>query len=85
METTKYPEDQRVLRCLPQYGNLCFAFKYDADFAFKAPITFPNVSCGESSKIKWMWSDSPFISVILIFISSAIFGKVSIISWRMFV
>lgn len=83
METAKYPEDQRVLKCLPQYGKLYFDFKYDEDFAFNAPITFPKVSCGDSSKIKCIWSGSPFISVILTCVSSAIFGSVRIISWRM--
>ena len=84
METAKYPEDQRVLKCLPQYGNLYLDFKYEEDFDFKAPITLPNVSCGESSKIKCMWSDSPFISVIFTCISSAILGSVDTISWSIF-
>ena len=84
MDTTKYPEDQRVLKCLPQYGNLYLDFKYEEDFDFKAPTTLPRVSCGDNSKIKWMWSDSPLISVILTFIFSAIFGNACIISWRLF-
>lgn len=84
METAKYPEDQRVLKCLPQYGNLYLDFRYDADFDFRAPTTLPRVSWGDSSKTKCMWSDSPFISVIFTYIVSAIFGNAWAMSWRIF-
>ena len=33
METTKYPEDHRVLECLPQYGNTYLSCRYEEDRA----------------------------------------------------
>lgn len=83
METTKYPEDHRVLECLPQYGNTYLACRYEEDLALSAPITFPRVSCGVVSKRKCIWSSSPFISEIFTDICLAISGRVKIKSWRM--
>ena len=82
METTKYPEDHKVERCFPKYGKMYLCFKYEEDFAFNAPITFPMVSCGVNSIRKCIWSLLPFISVIFTNISSAIFGNTKNKSWR---
>jgi len=81
VETTKYPADQSVDICLPQYGKVYFDFKYEQDLAFNAPITFPSVSCGVNSNKKCIWSASPFISKIFIDILFAIIGSVVIKSW----
>ena len=81
MDTTKYPEDQRVLECFPQYGKLYLLCRYEEDRAFNAPITLPRLSCGVVSKRKCIWSSSPLISEILIDICLAIFGKTLNKSW----
>lgn len=83
VETTKYPEDQRVLEYLPQYGNTYLSCRYEEDHVFSAPMTLPRLSCGIVFKRKCMWSSSPFISEIFIDICLAIFGRVKIKSWRM--
>ena len=83
METTKYPEDHRVLECLAQYGNTYLSCRYEEDRALSAPITFPRLSCGVVSKRKCMWSSSPLISEILTDICLAISGRVNNKSWSM--
>ena len=83
MDTTKYPEDQRVLECFPQYGKVYLLCRYEEDRTFSAPITLPRLSCGVVSKRKCMWSSSPFISEMLTDIRLAISGRVKIKSWRM--
>jgi len=83
VETTKYPEDQRVLECLPQYGKVYLSCRYEEDRAFNAPITLPRLSCGVVSRRKCRWSSSPLISEILTDICLAISGRVNIKSWRM--
>ena len=82
MDTTKYPEDQIVLECFPQYGKTYLLCRYEEDRTFSAPITLPSLSCGVVSKRKCMWSSSPFISEILTDICLAISGRVKIKSWR---
>lgn len=83
MDTTKYPEDQRVLECFPQYGKAYLLCKYEEDRAFSAPIILPRLSCDAVSKRKCMWPSSPFISEILTDICLAISGRAEIKSWRM--
>lgn len=83
MDTTKYPEDQRVLECFPQYGKTYSSCRYEEDCVFSTPITLPRLSCGVVSKRKCMWSSSPFISEIFTDICLAISGRVKIKSWRM--
>jgi len=83
VETIKYPEDQRVLECLPQYGKAYLSCRHEEEHAFSAPITFPRLSCGVVSKRKCMWSSSPLISEIFTDICLAISGRAKIKSWRM--
>lgn len=82
MVTTKYPELQIVLECFPEYGKVYLPCKYEEDVAFNAPITCPRLSCGDVSKIKCIWSSSPFISGILTDKRLAIVGTFKIKSWR---
>ena len=81
METTKYPEDQRVLECFSQYGKTYLLCKY---LAFDAPITEPRLSCGVVSRRKCIWSPSSLISEIVTDICLAISGIIKIKSWSIY-
>lgn len=82
MEAAKYPEDQRVCKCFPKYGNKYLFFKYEDVFALSAPITHPRVSCGDNSSKKCICSASPLTSETCTSISLDMFSSVINKSWR---
>ncbi len=76
VEDTKYPLLHSVLKCLPQYGKEYLLCKEELDLDFKAPITDDRQSLGLVERIRWIWSDSPLISVMSTPISLAIDGNI---------